>query len=192
MYPSANFSRLFHLKDGDDVDYKDVSIGEQDENEPNQALEDMVDRAKKALPVDQVVIIKAMVPEYLDIFRFRRGKDRLVGVPPMVIEFDGPERPVKIRQRTYSPDQLSFLKNKVQELVDACFIYRNNASKWASAPLIVPKTSAEGYRFTVDLRSVNSQTKKAVWPMQSIEAMLSQLSRSTIWFHLDFLHGYWQ
>ena len=68
----------------------------------------MVDRARKALPVDQVVILKDMVAEYRDILRILLGKDPTVRVPPMVIEFDGPERPVKVRQRKYSPDQLVF------------------------------------------------------------------------------------
>lgn len=63
----------------------------------------------------------------------------------MVIGFEGVERPVKVRQPTYSPDQLQFHKNKIDEDISSGFIYRNNASKWAYAPLVVPKYGEEGY-----------------------------------------------
>lgn len=96
--------------------------------------------------------------EFKDIFRVRLGADTLVGVPPMEIEFEGIERRVKVRQRTHSPEQLSFMKTKVEEHVDAGYIYRINASKWACAPIIVPKSGKEGFRFTVDFRHINAQT----------------------------------
>lgn len=47
----------------------------------------------------------------------------------MKIEFEGSERPVKVRQRTYSPEQTDFLRNKVNELIMAGFIEKNNTSK---------------------------------------------------------------
>lgn len=59
--------------------------------------------------------------------------------------------------------------------------------------MVVPKPGLkEGYRFTVDLRPVNNQTKKNVWPMPNADLMLARLTGSKIWFKLDFLHGYWQ
>ncbi len=45
-----------------------------------------------------------MVLEYKDVFRIRLGADTPVDVSPMEIKFEGAERPVKVRQRTYSPD----------------------------------------------------------------------------------------
>lgn len=182
----------FPLKDGDDIDYKDVQIGCQDEAELNNAINQMVARPEKNLSEDQKATLKNLIDEYKEIFRVRLGKDPAVAVEPMKIEFEGTERPIKVRQRTYSPEQLSFMKKKVNELVDAGFIYRNNSSNWACAPLVVPKPGKEGFRFTVDLRPVNAQTKKAVWPMPLADAMLSRLTGSKVWFNLDFIHGYWQ
>ena len=72
------------------------------------------------------------------------------------------------------------------------FIYRNHTSKWACAPLIVPKKGREGFRFTVDLRPVNAQTKKNLWAMPHADAMLARLKKAVIFFLLDFLYGYWQ
>lgn len=44
----------------------------------------------------------------------------------------------------------------------------------------------------MDLRPVNAQIKKTVWPMPHADPMLAKLTGSKIWFNLDFLHGYWQ
>lgn len=182
----------FPLKDGDDIDYKDVDIGVQDENELQEAINDMISRGMKHLDKDLRPTLINLVSEFKDIFRIKLGKDPPVDVEPMNIEFDGNTRPVKVRMRTYSPEQLSFLKKKIEELIEAGYISRNNSSKWACAPLVVPKPGKEGFRFTVDLRPVNSQTKKTVWPMPHADPMLAKLTGSKIWFNLDFLHGYWQ
>ena len=182
----------FPLKDGDDIDYKDVEVGCQDEAELKIAIDGMISRGMKHLNDDGRQILKSTVMEFKDIFRVKLGKDPPVDVEPMNIEFEGVTRPIKVRQRTYSPEQLSFLKTKVQELIDAGYIARNNASKWACALLVVPKPGKEGFRFTVDLRPVNAQTKKTVWPMPHADPMLAKLTGSKVWFNLDFLHGYWQ
>ena len=182
----------FPLKDGDDVQYKDVEVGEQDESELQQAIEAMVDTSSMHCKNNLEDTLKDLAHEFKDIFRIKLGNDPPVNVEPMKIEFEGIPRPIKVRQRSYSPEQLEFLKRKVKELSDAGFITRNNASKWACAPLVVPKAGKEGFRFTVDLRPVNSQTKPAVWPMPHADQMLAKLNGSKYWFKLDFLHGYWQ
>ena len=182
----------FPLKDGDDIEYKDVQVGIQDEHEFQKSIDSMVERAEKHLPKDSNLSLADLVHEFSDIFRIKLGQDPPVDVELMKIEFEGTTRPVKVRQRTYSPEQLDFLKAKIQELISAGFIVRNNSSKWACAPLVVPKPGKEGFRFTVNLRPVNAQTKKTVWPMPHADAMLGKLTGSKIWFNLDFLHGYWQ
>ena len=48
------------------------------------------------------------------------------------------------------------------------------------------------FRFTVDLRTVNAQTKKTVWSIPNAEAQLSKISGSKVYFSFDFIHGYWQ
>lgn len=127
-----------------------------------------------------------------NIFGVRLENDPPVSVPPMVIEYEGSERPIKVRQCAYSPEQLACLKKKVQEVEKAGYVYQNNSSKWASAPLIVPKISKEGFQFTVDLRSINAQTKLNVWSWPLADPMLARLFGSKLWFNINFIHGYWQ
>lgn len=146
----------FPLKDGDDIDYEDVKVGEQDTEELETTIQNMIDRAAKKLSRDLCPTLQEMVMSCKDILRIRLGNDPPVYVPPIPIEFEGTERSIKVRQRTYSPEQLTFLKKKVGELEKPGYVYQNNCSKWTCAPLIVPKTGKEGIRFTVDLWRINA------------------------------------
>lgn len=185
-------NKIFPLKDGDNIDYKNVNVGVQDENELDISIKKMIARGQDCLPEEMKGDQKSMVMKHKDIFRTTLRNDPPVKVPAMEIEFENEEKAVKVRQRTYSPEQTEFLKRKIKELCDCGFIKRNNSSNWACAPLFVPKTGKEGFRFTVYLRPVNAQSKKVVWPMSNADAMLSKLAGSKTWFNLDFLHGYWQ
>ncbi len=84
------------LVDGDDIDYKDVEIGDQDEQELAQAIYDVIRRAAKHLPNRLKEYFRYMVLEYKDIFRIRLGADPPVDVPPMEIKFEDTERTVKV------------------------------------------------------------------------------------------------
>lgn len=68
---------------------------------------------------------------------------------------------------------MAFIKGKVRGLIDAGFISRSNTSKWACAPFIDPKPGKEGFIFTVDLQTVNSQVKRAVWPIPLADTPLT-------------------
>ncbi len=71
------------LVDGDDIDCKDVEIGDQDEQELAQAIDDAIRRAAKHLPDRPKQSFRGMAMEYRDIFRIRLDADPPVNVPPM-------------------------------------------------------------------------------------------------------------
>ncbi len=54
------------------------------------------------------------------------------------------------------------MKKKWDELLEVGYIYRKPSSKLARALLIIPKEGPEKFRFTVELRPVNTQSKKNV------------------------------
>lgn len=78
----------------------------------------------------------------------------------MKIEFEAESKHVKVRQRTYYPQQTAFLKANVNDLLRLGYIYRDPTSKWACEPLIVPKDGLEQFRFTTEIRPVISQKRK--------------------------------
>lgn len=133
------------LTDGDDIDCKDVDVGDQDDDELAKEIESMIGRCSDFATANELNALRELVHQYKDIFRVRLGNDPPVDVPPMKIEFEKEERPIKVKQRTYSPEQLEFLKKKVDELIKAGFIYRSNNSKWACAPPVFPKPGNEDF-----------------------------------------------
>ena len=70
--------------------------------------------------------------------------------------------------------------------------YPNPTSKWAAAPLLVPKPGPAKFRFTFDLRPVNKYTEAHQFPMPVIEPELTKLDKSCYFATLDLSHGYWR
>ncbi|KAF0711038.1 hypothetical protein As57867_005399, partial [Aphanomyces stellatus] len=116
--------------------------------------------------------LAALLDKYVDVFRLSLGRDPPVKMPPL---------------------KRDFMQQHVKELEAAGFVYRNPASRWASAPLIVRKPhTKDEFRMTVDLRPINSQTEQIAWPMPMLEVVVDHLSGATCFFLLDFFKGYWQ
>lgn len=80
----------------------------------------------------------------------------------------------------------------VSDLVRHGIVYENPTSKWACAPLIVPKTGPSQWRVTSDLRPVNNLTVPYKFPMPRLEHELTKTSGSKIYANIDFTHSYWQ
>ena len=136
--------------------------------------------------------MRSLVAEYEDTFRTKLGGDSAADVPPMKIILKQDAVPIRVRVRKYSPPQAVFLRSKVDELLQLGLVKRNATSRWACAPLIVPKPGPEAFRFTVDLRPVNAQTEPQAWPMPNMEAAMSELTGDTCFATMGLCHGYWQ
>lgn len=56
----------FTLKDGDDIDYKDVDFGEQNEEELDESIAKMIDRSSTLLEPEILNQVKVLVHEHKD------------------------------------------------------------------------------------------------------------------------------
>ncbi|ETV75436.1 hypothetical protein H257_10278 [Aphanomyces astaci] len=91
-------------------------------------------------------------------------------MPPLKVHLADEPRPIRCKARQYSLPQREFMQQHVKALEAAGFVYRNPASWWASAPLIVRKPQAKDeFRMTMDLRPINSQTEQIAWSMPMLE-----------------------
>ena len=70
-------------------------------------------------------------------------------------------------------------------------IIEKSTSPWASPIVIVPKKNGER-RFCIDLRKVNSVTKRDEHPLPRIDDMLDIFNGSEWFTSLDLASGYWQ
>lgn len=78
-----------------------------------------------------------------------------------------------------------FSENFVSELEGHGMAYANRTSKWASAPLIVPKAGQARFSFTVHLRSVNAYTLQHHYPVPEMEQELTKLNKAKLFAIID-------
>ena len=135
--------------------------------------------------------LKGILRDHMDIFRTSFSAGPPAKLPPLKIELMPNAKPVRVRLRKYSQGQRDFLSDFVKDLVAHGMAYANPTSKWACAPLLVPKPGAL-YRFTVDLQPVNIFTVRHHFPMPVLEHMFLRLSGSRYFANFDMSHGYWQ
>lgn len=180
---------------GDDPLFSDdpIETGEDDTTETELSLDRIIQEATDSgLSPEEGTRLKHLVFGYKDIFRTKIGGDPPADVPAMKIVLKKNAEPVRMKPRRYSPPQAVFLRTKVDELQRKGLVKPNNRSRWACAPLIVPKPGPEQFRFTVDLRPVNSQTEPHPWPMPDMETVSSQVTGDVCYASLDLCQGFWQ
>lgn len=162
--------------------------------EIKSVAETMVESAKKnGLSDERHNELKKTVLDHMDIFRCSFSAGPPAKLPPLKIDLTADAKPVKVRLRNYSADQRRFLGVFVKSLVSHGMAYPNPTSKWACAPLLVPKPGAE-FRFTTDLRPVNKHTINHQYPMPNLEHELTNLGKEKpqCFANFDMSHSYWQ
>ena len=168
-------------------------IDSDQHDEVANAVEKMVQKSvDNGFPMEKLSTLTRLVNDHIDIFRVSFSSGPPAKFPPLKIDLQPDAKPVRVRLRNYSQAQRDFLSKCVANLVKHNMAYSNPSSPWACAPLLVPKTGPEGFRFTVDLRPVNKFTVRYQYPMPNIEHELTKTSRSSVYAEFDFVHSYWQ
>ena len=136
--------------------------------------------------------LRKLLTRHSDVFRLELGQDPPVDMPPLKVNLRDDARPVRCKARRYGPEQRAFMDKHVEQLEKMGLVYKNTRSRWCSPPLIVRKPEANEFRMTVDVRAVNAQTERMVWPMPMLEVVLDHVAGSSVFFSLDFFKGYWE
>ena len=144
-----------------------------------EAIANMKHKAKrKGLTDEQSNTLDGIIDSHTNVFRTSFSSGPAAKFPPLKIDITADAKPVKVRLRNYSQDQREFLKELVDKLVRTGMAYPNPTSRWACAPLLVPKQGPTRFRFTVDLRPINTYTVKHQFPMPNLENELTKLGSS--------------
>ena len=136
--------------------------------------------------------LRQLLADYKDIFRIKLGSDPPVKVAPMRIRLVPTAVPVRVKLRRYSEPQQKFLQQKVRELKHLGLVKRNTQSSSAYAPLLVTKPGPDNFRFTPDLRPVNTVTVPTAWPMPNLETNIPSFAKKKCFGDFDLCQGYWQ
>ena len=88
-----------------------------------------------------------------------------------------------------NPHLRDILKEEIQKLLEAGFIYPISDSEWVSPLVIVPKKNGK-WRFYVNYRDLNKATQKDHFPFPFIDQVLDTLSGKKFFSFLDGFSGY--
>eukprot|EP00253_Pinus_taeda_P028586 PITA_28586 len=100
-------------------------------------------------------------------------------------------RPVCQPPRRMNPNLREIVKEELQKLLNAGFIYPISDSEWVSPPVIVPKKNGK-WRVCVDYRSLNKATQKDHFRLPFIDQVLDTLAGKKFFSFLDGFSGYKQ
>lgn len=112
------------------------------------------------------------------------GEDPPESVQPMKIDLKPDGNPVSVNVRRYSHPIAEVLPKKVDETLKLGLIKPNKRIQWNCLSLIIFKTGPEQYRFTADIRPVNSHTVPYTWPMPFRVRKIRSYWRYVLFFNL--------
>jgi len=88
-----------------------------------------------------------------------------------------------------NPTLKDIVKEELQKLLDARFIYPISNSEWASPLVLVPKENGK-WRICVDYWELNKATKKHHFPLPFIDQVLDGMAGEKFFSFLDGFSGY--
>ena len=86
-------------------------------------------------------------------------------------------------------DLKDIVKEELEKLLDAGFIYPISDSEWVSPLVLVPKNNGK-WKICVDYQELNKATKKENLPFPFIDQVLDGLARKKFFSFLDGFNGY--
>eukprot|EP00253_Pinus_taeda_P009033 PITA_09033 len=98
-------------------------------------------------------------------------------------------RPVCQPKRRMNPILREIVKEELQKLLNAGFIYPISDSEWVSPLVIIPKKNGK-WRVCVDYRALNKATQKDHFPLPFIDQVLDNLDGKKFFSFLDGFSGY--
>jgi hypothetical protein len=87
------------------------------------------------------------------------------------------------------PNLKEIVKEELQKLLNADFIYPISNSEWVSPLVIVPEKNGK-WRVCVDYRALNKSTQKDHFPLPFIDQVLDNLAGKQLFSFLDGFSGY--
>lgn len=88
-----------------------------------------------------------------------------------------------------NPSLRDIVKEEVEKLLDASFIYPISNSQWVSQLVLVPKKYGRWHIF-IDYRELNKATLKDYFPLPFVDQVLYTLAGNKYFSFLDGFSGY--
>ena len=107
------------------------------------------------------------------------------------IELKEGAKPVRQRLRRMGREQMQALREEVDKLLRAGFIYPVETAEWVSPVVVTPKKDGR-WRVCVDFKPLNAATKKDPYPLPFIDQILDSVAGYERYSVCDGFSGYFQ
>jgi hypothetical protein len=144
------------------------------------------------LTEEQSSDFSSLVSNFKDVFSIRMGLTVPADVAPLKVQLIPDAKPLRVKLRSYTPEDTQFMKETCDEMIKLGLLYHNKDARWVAPVLVVPKPGSKAKRMTIDLRYINTQTVPIQYGMPRIEDQLPKLKDAKYFFTGDFLKGFWQ
>ncbi|MCO5577322.1 hypothetical protein L7F22_031150 [Adiantum nelumboides] len=143
------------------------------------------------LTMEEEALLISTLKEYRDVFAWMY-KD-LKGVDPKVcqhtIHLKEGAKPKKHRPYTYNETFAKKVKEEIDKLLEAKFIYEIEHTEWVSPIVVVPKKNGK-LRVCVNLKQVNAVTIRDNYPLPITDHVLERVAGKEAYSFLDGFSGY--
>ena len=137
-----------------------------------------------------------LLKEFADVFAW--SPSDLIGIPATLgehqIDLVNEATPVRQRQYRLNPRYSLMVKEEIDRLLEAGFIYPVSNSEWVSPIVVLPKKmGADGkvkIRVCQDFRKLNAATKKDYFPLPFMDIILDHVAGQECYSFLDGFSGY--
>ncbi|KAG6557114.1 hypothetical protein Mapa_001041 [Marchantia paleacea] len=127
--------------------------------------------------------------KYIHVFAFSYKDLKEVTLETHRIELEEKARPVRQKQRRINPPTAVVVKEEIDKLKDAGFIYEVENSEWVS-PIVIVKKKNGKLRVCVDYKKLNAVTKKDYYPLPFIDEILEEVAGHEWYSFGDGYSGY--
>jgi hypothetical protein len=162
---------------------KDIKLGTTEDPK-------MVRIGKELDPTYENQVIE-ILRNYKDVFAWTYENKK--GIPPHncehKIELKPNTKPIKQSRYQMNPNYAAKVKEEIDKLLKAGFIYPVDRAEWLSPIVIVPKKNGK-LRVCVDYRKLNGLTKFDPFPLPFTEEILETVAGYEMLSLLDGLSGY--
>lgn len=167
----------------------DAMSDEQIEEHFSQGPLSQIVAAKERLNDGQLRKLRELLLLNRDVFAMNDKQPGTINKGGCRID-TGDAKPVQFPKRPTPPNLRPVLDSKIAELQKYGVIEPSN-SPWGAAVLLVPKKDGQ-FRFCVDYRLLNKQTKRDAYPLPRIDDCLTSLTGNEYFTAMDLTSAFWQ
>ena len=153
-------------------------------------INEKLQEASEILSEEQLSKLKDIWTANVKAFGITKSGVRLSRLLPVECHLLEDHPPILAKPRPMSGEKMEFSRNYINELVEVGLLELERDPLYSSNVFVVPKKGAKKYRLVIDLRQLNTWTRRTGLVMPNLEDQLQRLAGSKVFGSVDLLSGF--